>query len=94
MGVIIQEKTLGLNRRILNISKDAKTLIVMVEREQPCTKILHQINTIQQQLQELKSTLLIRQIYVSTSIIENTSEISVQLHELAKLKDLFGAKIK
>ena len=93
MVTIKQDKYLGLKRKLLDISININTLIEMVEKERPCPKILCQINIIQKQLQELKSTLFIRQIYESTLIIQNNSKVSVQLHELAILRELFGEKI-
>lgn len=92
MVIMKQEKTLALDRKLMNISTNVKTLIEMVERGIPCKEILRHIDTIQDQLKELKSVLFVRQIYECTSTIQNNPEVSVQLQELAKLRDLFGEK--
>jgi DNA-binding FrmR family transcriptional regulator len=87
-----QEKSLLVEQKIIEISTNINSLIEMVEHEFPCTKLLCQINSIQWQLQELKSTLFIREINECTATIQNNSEVSVQFRELAKLRDLFEEK--
>lgn len=75
-------------RILLDISANIKILIEMVEQEQPCPQILCHITAIKKQLQKLKIDLFICQINQSTLIIQNNSDVFVQLRELDKLREL------